>query len=121
MPFPALDLFAAIIAFDATRFLRGFHTLAVHNGRRGGGVAACPQTDGAAQRLVYLLPDPVQAPLAKGCIGGLPRRILARQIAPGTTGTQDVKKGIDEEPLRPGPRPATRVSAFETGVGFPVR
>src|SRR5262249_47520780 len=57
MPFPPLDLFAAIIPFDATGFFCGFHTLAVHNRRRGVGVAARSQADGAAQRLVDLLPD----------------------------------------------------------------
>jgi hypothetical protein len=57
----------------------------------------------AAQRLVDLLPTPLQAPLAQGRIGGLPRGILAREIAPGTTGTQDVKEGIDKEPLLPPP------------------
>src|SRR5215467_14203790 len=107
MPFPPLDLFAPVIPLDATRFFRGFHTLAIHDRRRGVGVAARPQADGAAQRLVDLLPDPVQAPLAKGRIGGLPRRILAREIAPGTAGAQDVKEGVDEEPQWPGARPAT--------------
>jgi hypothetical protein len=33
MPFPALDLCAAIIAFDTARFFRGFHTLAIHDRR----------------------------------------------------------------------------------------
>jgi hypothetical protein len=70
-------------------------------------VAACPQAHGAAQRLMHLLPDAVQAPLAKGRLRRLPRRILPREIAPGTAGAQDVKEGVDEEPQCPGARPAT--------------
>src|SRR5919198_3485505 len=53
-----------------------------------------------------LLPDAMQAPLTEGRIRGLPWRRLAREITPGTTGTQDVKDGVDEEPQRPGARPA---------------
>src|SRR2546423_15114262 len=52
---------------DAARLFRGLDTLAVHDRRRGGGAAQC---------LMDPLPDPVQTPLAKGRIGGLPRRIL---------------------------------------------
>jgi hypothetical protein len=70
-------------------------------------VAARLQADGAAQRLVDLLLDPVQTPLAERRVRGLPRWILARKIAPGTAGTQDIEDGVDEEPQRPGPRPAT--------------
>jgi hypothetical protein len=70
-------------------------------------VAARPQADGAAQCLVDLLPDSMQTPLAEGRIGGLPRRILAWEIAPGTPSAQDVKEGVDEQPQRLGARPTT--------------
>jgi hypothetical protein len=55
MPFPSLDLFAAIIAFDATGFFRGFHTLAIHDRCRGSGMATRPEANRAAQRLVDLM------------------------------------------------------------------
>jgi hypothetical protein len=48
MPFPTFDLFAPVIAFDTTRFFRGFHTLAVHDRRRGVDVAGRPQAGGPA-------------------------------------------------------------------------
>jgi hypothetical protein len=54
-------------------------------------VAARPQADGAAQCLVDPLPDAVQTPLAEGRIGGVPRRILAWEIAPGAPSAQDIK------------------------------
>src|SRR5215216_6794317 len=107
MPFPTLDLFAPVIAFDAARFFRGFHTLTIHDRCRGVGVAARPQADGAAQCLVDPLPDAVQTPLAEGRIGGLPRWILAWEIAPGTPSAQDIKERVDEQPQRPGARPTT--------------
>jgi hypothetical protein len=55
-------------------------------------VAAGSQADGAAQRLVDTLPHPMQAPLAKGRLGRLPWGILAREIAPGTAGAQDIEE-----------------------------
>jgi hypothetical protein len=106
MAFPPLDLFASVIAFDATGFFRGLDTLAVHDRRRGVGVAARPEAHRAAQRLVDALPHPAQAPLAKGRIGRLPWRILAREIAPGTAGAQDVEQRVDEQPQWPGAGPA---------------
>src|SRR5918911_2081699 len=106
MPFPAFDLFASIVAFDTASLFRGFHTLTVHDRRRGVGVASRPEAHRAAQRLMDALPHPMQTPLAKGRIGRLPWWILAWQIPPGTAGAQDVEERVDEQPQRPSARAA---------------
>src|SRR5262245_45785102 len=98
MPLPALDLFTPVIALDMTRFFRGFHTLAIHDRRRGLGITPSPPADTTSQGLVDSRPDPVQAPPAERRIHRLPGRILARQIAPGTAGAQHVEDGVDQQP-----------------------
>src|SRR5882724_629978 len=98
MPFPAFDLFAPVIALDAARFFRSFHTLAVHDRRRGFGITSSLQADAPSQGLVNPLPDTLQAPAAERRIGGLPGRILPGQIAPGTAGAQDIEDRVNEQP-----------------------
>jgi hypothetical protein len=106
MPFPAFDLFATVVALDEARFLRGFHALAIHDRRRGLGITPSPPADRASQGLMDPLPDPLQAPPAECRIHRWPRRILAREIAPGTAGAQHVEDGVDQEPERPAAGPA---------------
>src|SRR5215472_2760282 len=113
MPLPPLDLLAPVVSLDATRFFRGFHTLAIHDRCRGVGMASRTEANRAAPCLVDALPHPVQAPLAECCVGCLPWWILAWQLAPGTAGAQDIKERVDEQPQRPGARPATPCWSWE--------
>src|SRR5262249_34747378 len=64
-------------------------------------------------RRIGASPHPRQAPLRKCRVCGLPRWIFAWQIPPGTAGAQDVEEGVDEEPQRPGARPATPCWSWE--------
>src|SRR4029450_397387 len=69
----------------------------------------------ATQAVVNALPGPVQAPSPQVAIDGLPRRILARQVAPGTSGARQVEDGVERQAHISLPAPAAWFSRRDKG------
>ncbi len=104
---PAFDELAAVKAADGPRFLDGLHALAVHDGRTRVGVPANALALGAMQHRVESVQGILDAKLPEVIEHRLPRWEIDREIAPLTTGAQDVEDCVENTTQWMGARPAT--------------
>jgi len=97
-----------VIAPDTTGLPDGFHTLRVHDGCAWMRIPADPASFGLVQRPLETGPQARAAKLPPGVVHRLPRREIARQVAPRAARAQQIKEGIEDRAERVAPEPSMR-------------
>lgn len=92
-----LIFFSSVVTRRAAP-VRDLNGLTIHASACGRRRSADLQADLLTQSGVELFPDTVVAPLAKVMIGGLPRRQVVGQHAPGGTAAQVIEDGVENFP-----------------------
>src|SRR5215207_4749151 len=91
MSFPASHLLASVEAALAAPAVGRLDALRIEDRRRGLRFTPFGLTHQRAQAVVEALPEAAQAPPPEVAVDGLPRRVLARQIAPGAARAVEVE------------------------------
>ena len=92
----SFDTLVGVKAADASGLLDRFHTLGIHNGCTGMGIAALTLPFSDVQLSPEVGPEASAAELSEMIVDHLPRRKIARQIAPGAAGTQEIKERVKD-------------------------
>src|SRR5262249_17435816 len=95
MSFTSKDLLAGVKPALRAATVRGLDPLAVKDRRCRLPFTPLLLSHQVSQAVMNPLPDSCDAPGAKVAINGLPRRILAGQVAPLATCAVDVKDGVN--------------------------
>ena len=95
MALDAVDLFARVVAACSTGFA-GLDGLAVDDAGAGLALAVIDQPDMVAQAGMDVCQQPRLGPTPKIAINTLPGRQVLGQIAPLSTGAQQVEDGIEQ-------------------------
>src|SRR4029453_19325934 len=111
----AKGLLARVVAALGPAAISRFHALAVDDGCARLTRSPLLLSQVATQAGVNWLPGPVQAPSPEVAIDGLPRRILARQVAPGTSRARQVEDGVERQAQVSLPAPAAGFGRRDKG------
>jgi hypothetical protein len=96
MTLTTFDTFVSIIAADTTCLLHGLDALCIYNGRARVWIPADPSALGLPQRAVEAGPEAGAAKPMPMIVHDLPRREIARQVAPRTARAQHIKQRIED-------------------------
>ena len=107
MALASFDAFMCIETADCGRLFNGFDTLRIYDRRAWLGVPPNPLAFGFSQSREQPKPGTFQAQAPEMLEHGLPWRKIGWQVAPWTTGAQDVKNGIKNGTQGVGRRPAS--------------